>query len=159
MIKIGEMNTKFCIRNEEDEEVKEINSFQKTIGNLNNHPLKLILPPKIEPIKPPDTIPQLSDSKPNTSRIKNNQTDSMEIKNLEINRMTLGDKNTTAVTISKKTVFESMMNNNNQDNSTEFFVEKRYCTKCSLEQPLRCKHCLFCGRCVGTYDHHCAWIG
>lgn len=61
------------------------------------------------------------------------------------------DKNTTTIN-SKKTIDMAGINN-------EFYAEKRYCTKCNLEQPLRCKHCIHCERCVGTYDHHCAWIG
>ncbi len=40
-----------------------------------------------------------------------------------------------------------------------FHIEQKYCTKCSIEQPLRTKHCRSCNRCVATYDHHCPWIG
>jgi len=37
--------------------------------------------------------------------------------------------------------------------------ELRWCTICSLHQPLRTKHCKDCGRCVRTHDHHCPWLG
>jgi len=40
-----------------------------------------------------------------------------------------------------------------------FFVEKRYCTVCNIEQPFRSKHCKDCDRCVAKYDHHCPWLG
>lgn len=39
------------------------------------------------------------------------------------------------------------------------YVERRYCTVCGLDQPLRAKHCKDCNRCVAQYDHHCPWIG
>lgn len=39
------------------------------------------------------------------------------------------------------------------------YVERRYCTACNLDQPLRSKHCRDCNRCVAQYDHHCPWIG
>lgn len=162
MIKIGEFHAKFCIINEDERylEQKEVSCETKNIGC----PMKIMIPTKIEPLKPPsDTIPHLSDSKQNTSRIKNILNESTEIKNnFEMNNKITIDKNTTNFTISKKNVLELLSNNNNNnnpDNSADYFVEKRYCTKCSLEQPLRCKHCSFCQRCVGTYDHHCAWIG
>ncbi|KAL0244806.1 hypothetical protein GEMRC1_008888 [Eukaryota sp. GEM-RC1] len=35
----------------------------------------------------------------------------------------------------------------------------RSCPKCSLTQPNRSKHCLYCHRCVERYDHHCFWLG
>ena len=34
-------------------------------------------------------------------------------------------------------------------------IETRYCTICSIEQPLRAKHCRICNVCVAVYDHHC----
>lgn len=40
-----------------------------------------------------------------------------------------------------------------------YYVEKRYCTVCNVEQPLRSKHCKDCQRCVAMYDHHCPWTG
>ena len=40
-----------------------------------------------------------------------------------------------------------------------YFAEKRYCTVCNVEQPLRSKHCKDCRRCVALYDHHCPWTG
>jgi len=148
-----------------------------------NNPLKLSIPLKIEPLKPPtDTVPQISgESKDNTSRLKNSINESIEKNGIDAKITTFEKNNTTGVTVSKKTFMESIFNNNltnnlsgiggNQNtiqiqnsnilknNINDYFVEKRYCTKCNLEQPLRCKHCVFCERCVGTYDHHCAWIG
>lgn len=46
-----------------------------------------------------------------------------------------------------------------KDSIDIFYVEKRYCTVCNLEQPFRCKHCKDCNRCIGKYDHHCPWLG
>lgn len=43
--------------------------------------------------------------------------------------------------------------------SEMFFVEKRYCTVCNVEQPFRAKHCRDCDRCIARYDHHCPWLG
>jgi palmitoyltransferase len=28
-----------------------------------------------------------------------------------------------------------------------------------MEQPLRCKHCKECNKCVSLHDHHCPWLG
>lgn len=39
------------------------------------------------------------------------------------------------------------------------YVERRYCTVCNIEQPIRSKHCKDCNRCVAQYDHHCPWVG
>lgn len=30
-----------------------------------------------------------------------------------------------------------------------------FCAECALLPPLRAHHCVFCGRCVATFDHHC----
>jgi hypothetical protein len=38
-------------------------------------------------------------------------------------------------------------------------VERRYCTACNLEQPIRAKHCKDCKYCVALHDHHCPWLG
>lgn len=38
-------------------------------------------------------------------------------------------------------------------------VELRFCDTCSKFQPLRTKHCVDCGDCVRTMDHHCPWLG
>jgi hypothetical protein len=38
-------------------------------------------------------------------------------------------------------------------------IEVRFCTKCTIEQPLRAKHCRYCDVCVAVYDHHCPWMG
>ena len=38
-------------------------------------------------------------------------------------------------------------------------IETRFCTKCSIEQPLRAKHCRYCDVCIALYDHHCPWMG
>ena len=174
MLKIGELNTKFCILSQDEsflpannnnnneinktENVLPINnSFtQQTNNNVlvqnpKNVPLKLSNPTKIEPHRPPtDTNPPISnDSKPNTSRLKVSVNESIEAKGSGEVKIITCEKNTTTITVSKKNLSDNL----------DFFVEKRYCTKCNLEQPLRCKHCVFCNRCVGTYDHHCAWIG
>lgn len=182
MIKIGELTTKFCIlsqdesylqvNNNNNHEIKSEDPFpiSKAINpstnppstnhimapNRNFLPLKLSFPTKIEPHRPPtDTNPPISaDSKPNTSRLKASANESIEGKGIAEGKISTYEKNTTALTVSKKNYSEAIINNN-----VDFFVEKRYCTKCNLEQPLRCKHCIFCNRCVGTYDHHCAWIG
>ena len=37
--------------------------------------------------------------------------------------------------------------------------ERLYCTVCALDQPIRARHCKYCGRCVASFDHHCPWIG
>lgn len=42
------------------------------------------------------------------------------------------------------------------DNEAESPNEDRiFCVKCSLFRLERSKHCNFCNRCVGRYDHHC----
>ncbi len=38
-------------------------------------------------------------------------------------------------------------------------AERRYCTTCGFDQPLRTKHCRDCDKCVAQYDHHCPWLG
>ena len=38
-------------------------------------------------------------------------------------------------------------------------VETRFCVLCSMEQPLRARHCRNCNHCVALYDHHCPWLG
>mmetsp|Transcript_30267 Transcript_30267/g.29924 ORF Transcript_30267/g.29924 Transcript_30267/m.29924 type:complete len:198 (-) Transcript_30267:296-889(-) len=38
-------------------------------------------------------------------------------------------------------------------------TETRFCTICTLEQPMRAKHCRDCGKCVALHDHHCPWLG
>lgn len=38
-------------------------------------------------------------------------------------------------------------------------IDTRFCTKCSIEQPLRAKHCKYCDVCIALYDHHCPWMG
>ncbi|KER33758.1 DHHC zinc finger domain protein [Opisthorchis viverrini] len=37
-------------------------------------------------------------------------------------------------------------------------VPVRFCKHCLLEQPLRCRHCPECNRCVIKFDHHCPWL-
>jgi len=46
-----------------------------------------------------------------------------------------------------------------EENGEVFFVERRYCIICNIEQPIRSKHCRTCNKCVARYDHHCPWIG
>lgn len=48
---------------------------------------------------------------------------------------------------------------NAKNGNGEVFLEKRYCSICNLDQPIRSKHCKSCMRCVATFDHHCPWIG
>lgn len=38
-------------------------------------------------------------------------------------------------------------------------VERRHCSVCGFEQPLRTKHCKDCAHCVALHDHHCPWLG
>jgi hypothetical protein len=38
-------------------------------------------------------------------------------------------------------------------------IERRFCTVCQLEQPIRAKHCKECKCCVALHDHHCPWLG
>ena len=48
----------------------------------------------------------------------------------------------------------------NKDKGAEtVYVERRYCTVCNIEQPIRAKHCKQCNRCCASYDHHCPWMG
>mmetsp|Transcript_41784 Transcript_41784/g.67787 ORF Transcript_41784/g.67787 Transcript_41784/m.67787 type:complete len:285 (-) Transcript_41784:81-935(-) len=35
----------------------------------------------------------------------------------------------------------------------------RVCKYCSIQQPLRTKHCKVCHKCILKFDHHCFWIG
>ncbi|KAL4476402.1 hypothetical protein ABPG74_010135 [Tetrahymena malaccensis] len=49
---------------------------------------------------------------------------------------------------------------NAQPNQNQMpFVEKRYCTSCYINMPLRAKHCKDCKRCVARFDHHCPYVG
>lgn len=41
----------------------------------------------------------------------------------------------------------------------KLIIERRYCTACKIEQPIRAKHCKVCKSCVALHDHHCPWIG
>lgn len=34
-----------------------------------------------------------------------------------------------------------------------------YCGECKITQPLRSRHCYYCGRCVSKWDHHCPFVG
>jgi len=45
------------------------------------------------------------------------------------------------------------------DQPETLYIERRYCTACNIDQPLRAKHCKECNRCTAQYDHHCPWIG
>ena len=47
-----------------------------------------------------------------------------------------------------------------EDNEVNMlFVERKFWTMCSIEQPLRTKHCRKCKKWVASYDHHCPWVG
>lgn len=46
-----------------------------------------------------------------------------------------------------------------EDKDDLLYVERRYCTVCDVEQPLRAKHCKECNKCIAQYDHHCPWLG
>lgn len=48
---------------------------------------------------------------------------------------------------------------NNEQKLDINHIERRYCTVCNLEQPIRARHCKHCERCVASYDHHCPWLG
>lgn len=39
------------------------------------------------------------------------------------------------------------------------FMEQNYCGACLLDQPIRCRHCSHCQKCVLTFDHHCFFLG
>jgi len=45
------------------------------------------------------------------------------------------------------------------DQPETLYIERRYCTACNIDQPLRAKHCKECNKCTAQYDHHCPWIG
>jgi len=74
--------------------------------------------------------------------------------------MTLLDQSRVEMISIKKSARKSEMDDNKDPNEgEEFFVERRYCTACNLEQPFRAKHCKDCNKCVAQYDHHCPWLG
>ncbi len=54
---------------------------------------------------------------------------------------------------------ETKKNNSEEKEGDMIYVERRYCTVCNIEQPIRSKHCKDCNRCVAQYDHHCPWVG
>jgi palmitoyltransferase len=54
---------------------------------------------------------------------------------------------------------EEYNKNNSNGGDDAVYVERRYCTVCNIEQPIRAKHCKTCQRCCASYDHHCPWLG
>jgi palmitoyltransferase len=54
---------------------------------------------------------------------------------------------------------ETKKNLSEEKEGETIYVERRYCTVCNIEQPIRSKHCKDCNRCVAQYDHHCPWVG
>ena len=59
----------------------------------------------------------------------------------------------------QSTMIESSKCEDLEKGAELLYVERRYCTRCNVEQPLRSKHCKDCGKCVAQYDHHCPWLG
>ena len=55
--------------------------------------------------------------------------------------------------------FPEIIEISNKKSNNSLFIEKRYCTICYIDQPLRAKHCKICKKCVAMYDHHCPWMG
>lgn len=45
-----------------------------------------------------------------------------------------------------------------QQEESTIHIETRFCTRCTIEQPLRAKHCRYCDVCIAVYDHHCPWM-
>ena len=56
---------------------------------------------------------------------------------------------------------ESQHNSKINDEMSESImqIDMKFCTICTIEQPLRAKHCRHCNFCVALYDHHCPWMG
>jgi palmitoyltransferase len=46
-----------------------------------------------------------------------------------------------------------------EDEEDSYKDERTYCVTCSLYRLRGSKHCLYCNRCVRTYDHHCGVFG
>lgn len=66
--------------------------------------------------------------------------------------MESNDPNASSHVIQKK-------NSISEDKEEGIYIERRYCTVCSIDQPIRSKHCKKCDRCIARYDHHCPWLG
>ena len=45
-----------------------------------------------------------------------------------------------------------------EEDEIVLFVERKFCSVCHIEMPLRTKHCKDCDQCVATHDHHCPWV-
>lgn len=50
------------------------------------------------------------------------------------------------------------INNVPQQEASSIYIETRFCTKCTIEIPIRAKHCRYCDVCISFYDHHCPWM-
>uniref|UniRef100_A0A7S3GBG3 Palmitoyltransferase n=2 Tax=Palpitomonas bilix TaxID=652834 RepID=A0A7S3GBG3_9EUKA len=54
---------------------------------------------------------------------------------------------------------EGLLAGGGVDGAEQEVMMRRKCRLCKIWQPIRCKHCYDCDRCVRKFDHHCFWIG